>query len=52
MEINVFLNSSTQNHAESARNFLKKSVLNPKSDFGHVRTYSRLYKLRNTPGKI
>ena len=54
-----FLTSSTQNHAESFRNFLKKSVWDPRraklyqnSDFGHVRTYSRLHKLRNTQGKI
>ena len=39
---------STQSHAESFRNFIKKSVLDPKhaklnqnSDFGHVRTVGR-----------
>ena len=53
------LSFSTQNHAESFRNFLKKSVLDSKrakweqkSDFGHVRTYSWLHKLRNTQGKM
>ena len=46
-------------YAESSRHFLKKSVWDPKrakldqnSDFGHVRTYSWLHKLRNTQGKI
>ena len=40
-----FLDSSTQNHAESSRNYLKKLGLDPKrakwnpnSEFGHVRT--------------
>ena len=53
------MSSSTQNHAESFRNYLKKSVLDPKraklnynSDFSHVRTYSWLHQLRNTQGKI
>ena len=30
MENRVFLDSSTQNHAESFRNFIKNSVLDPK----------------------
>ena len=41
-----FLDSSTQNHAEASRNYIKKLVLEPthakfyqNSDFGHVRTY-------------
>ena len=45
--------------SESFRNFVKNSVWDPKraklnqnSDFGHVRTYSWLHKLRNTQGKI
>ena len=49
-----FLSVSTQNHAESLWNYLKKSLwgpqcekLNHKSDFGHVRTYSCLNTLRN-----
>ena len=56
---NIVFSSSTQNHAESFRNFVKNSVLDPtraklnqNSDFGHVRTYSWLHKLRNTQGKI
>ena len=54
-----FFSFSTQNHAESSRNFVKNSFLNPKrpkfnqnSDFGHARTYSWLHKLRNTQGEI
>ena len=50
---------STQNHAEPFRNFLEKTVFDPKcalfdqnSDFGHVWTYSSLHKLRNTQGKV
>ena len=42
-----FLSSSTQNHAESSRNYLNNLALDPKrakldqnSDFGHVRNYS------------
>ena len=53
-----FLSSSMQNHAERSRNYFKKSVWDPKrakwdqnSDFGHVRTYSWLHRLRNTQGK-
>ena len=53
------MDSSPQNHAEPLWNYLKGSVLEPKraksnqnSDFGHVRTYSSLHKLRNTQGKI
>ena len=49
-----FLSSSTRNHAERFRNYLKKSVLDPRratldqnSYFGHVRTYCWLNKLRN-----
>ena len=45
MEKQCFLSSSTQNHAESLWNYLKKSVLDPKcvkfdqkSEFGHVQT--------------
>ena len=55
----MFLDSSMQNHVEPLWDYLKKSVLEPKhatfnqnSDFGHVRTYSWLHKLRNTQGKI
>ena len=51
-----FLCSSTQNHAESFR--IKNFVLDPKhakldqqSDFGHVRTYCWLNKLRNIQSK-
>ena len=54
-----FGDSSVQNHAESFGNNIKNLVLDPKrakfnknSDFGHVRTYSWLHKLRNTQGKI
>ena len=54
-----FLDSSTQNHAESCGNYLKHAVSDPKraklnqnSDFDHVRTYSWLHKLRNTQGKV
>ena len=54
-----FLSFSTQNHAESSRNYLKNSVsdrkrakLNQKSYFGHVRTYCWLNKLRNTQRNI
>ena len=54
-----FLSFSNKSHAEPSINFVKNSVLNPKcakldqtSDFGHVRTYSWLHKLRNTQGKI
>ena len=50
---------SSKNDAESFRNFISNSVLDPKqakldqnSDFGHVRTYSCLHKLRNTQGNI
>ena len=59
MKKHCFLSSSTQNHAESFRHYLKKSVLDSKranldrnSDFGHFRTYSWLRKLRNTQWKI
>ena len=59
VEKNMFFSFSKQNHAESSRNFLKESVLDPKhvkvdqnSDFGHVRAYSWLHRLRNTQGKI
>ena len=58
MSKQCFLDSSTQNHAESSSNFLNKSVWDPKcakfnqnSDIDHVRTYSWLHKLRNTRGK-
>ena len=54
-----FFSFSTQSHAESSKKFVENSVLDPKhakldqnSDFGHVRTYSWLHKLRNTQGKI
>ena len=54
MEKQCFLDSSRQSHAEPLWNYLKKFVLDPKrakleqnSDFGHVRTYSSLHKLRN-----
>ena len=43
-----FLGFSSQSHAESSRNFVKKPVLNPKhakfnpnSSFGHVRAVGR-----------
>ena len=55
---NVLMSFLTENEAERFRNYFKKSALNPKhteldqnSDFGHVRTYSWLNKLRNTQGK-
>ena len=55
----MFLDFSRQNHAESSGSYLKNLVLEPKrakldqkSDFGHVRNYSWLHKLRNTQGKI
>ena len=54
-----FSSFSTQNHTESFINSVKIQFLDPKrakldqnSDFGHVRTYSWLHKLRNTQGKI
>ena len=54
----MFVGLLGANHAESSGNFLKKSVWDPKlakleqnPDFGHVRTYSWLHKLRNTQGK-
>ena len=56
---NVFFSFSGKGHAESSINFVKITFLDPKrakldqnSDFGHVRTYSWLHKLRNTQGKI
>ena len=59
MKIMWFLNFSDKNDAESSINFVKIPFLDPKraklnqnSDFGHVRTYSWLHKLRNTQGKI
>ena len=52
-----FLSFSTQNHAESYENYLKNLVLDPihaklnkNSDFGHVRTYFWLHKLRKHKG--
>ena len=55
----VFFSFSMHNHAEPWWNYLKKLVLDPKRaklnqncDFGHVRTYCWLQKLRNTQGKI
>ena len=58
-ENNVFLSFSSKNHAESFISFVKIQLLDQKlakldqnSDFGHVRTYSWLHKLRNTQGKI
>ena len=46
----MFLSFSNKNHAESFRNFIKKTFLDPKrakldqnSDFRHVRTYMDPY---------
>ena len=53
------LSSSMQKHAESSGNYFKNLVLDPKraklnqnSDFGHVRTYRWLNKLRTIQRKI
>ena len=55
LEKTCFLSFSKQNHAESSRNFVKNSVLDPKtaklnqkSWFGHVRTCQDLSKRTST----